>query len=60
MNQQTVKLLIDHSMHGDKASFRKLVEYHQPFAYAAAFRMVCNDYDAEEIVQEAFIRVWKH
>jgi RNA polymerase sigma-70 factor (ECF subfamily) len=60
MDQQTVKLLISHSKHGDTASFRKLVEFHQPFAYAAAFRLLCNDYEAEEIVQEAFIRVWKH
>jgi RNA polymerase sigma-70 factor, ECF subfamily len=60
MDQQTVKLLISQSIHGDTASFRKLVEFHQPFAYAAAFRLLCNDYEAEEIVQEAFIRVWKH
>jgi len=60
MDQQTVKLLISHSNHGDTDSFRKLVEFHQPFAYAAAFRLLCNDYEAEEIVQEAFIRVWKH
>jgi RNA polymerase sigma-70 factor (ECF subfamily) len=60
MDHQTVKLLIIHSIHGDTASFRKLVELHQPYAYAAAFRLLCNDYEAEEIVQEAFIRVWKH
>ena len=60
MDQQTVKLLISESIYGDTASFRKLVEFHQPFAYAAAFRLLCNDYEAEEIVQEAFIRVWKH
>jgi RNA polymerase sigma-70 factor (ECF subfamily) len=60
MDHQTVKLLISHSISGDTVSFRKLVEFHQPFAYAAAFRLLCNDYEAEEIVQEAFIRVWKH
>jgi RNA polymerase sigma-70 factor (ECF subfamily) len=60
MDQETVKLLISQSIHGDTASFRKLVEFHQSFAYAAAFRLLCNDYEAEEIVQEAFIRVWKH
>ena len=60
MDQQTVKLLISQSIHGDTKSFRKLVEFHQPFAYASAFRLLCNDYDAEEIVQDTFIRVWKH
>lgn len=60
MDQQTVNLLISQSNHGDTASFRKLVEFHQPFAYSVAFRLLCNDYESEEIVQEAFIRVWKH
>ena len=60
MYQQTVKLLIIQSIHGDTSSFRKLVELHQPLAYAASFRLLCNDYEAEEIVQEAFIRVWKN
>jgi len=60
MDQQAVKRLIEQSTLGDKTSFRRLVESHQPFAYAAAFRIVCNDYEAEEIVQDAFIRVWKH
>ena len=60
MDQQTVKLLISHSIHGDTASFRKLVEFHQPFVYSTAFRLLNNGYEAEEIVQEAFIRVWKH
>jgi len=60
MDQETVKLLISQSIQGDTASFRKLVEFHQPFAYASAFRLLCDDYEAEEIVQEAFIRVWKH
>jgi RNA polymerase sigma-70 factor, ECF subfamily len=60
MDQQTVKLLISQCLQGDTASFRKLVEFHQSFAYATAFRLLCNDYEAEEIVQEAFIRVWKH
>jgi len=60
MDHQTVKLLITHSIHGDTVSFRKLVELHQQYAYAAAFKLLCNDYEAEEIVQEAFIRVWKH
>jgi RNA polymerase sigma-70 factor (ECF subfamily) len=60
MDQQTVKLLINQSVDGDKASFRKLVESHQAYIYTTAFRLLCNDYDAEEIVQETFIRVWKN
>jgi len=60
MNQQAIRSLIDLSVHGDKASFRRLVESHQDFVYATAFRLLCNDYDTEEVVQETFIRVWKN
>ncbi|HLO57641.1 MAG TPA: RNA polymerase sigma factor [Bacteroidales bacterium] len=59
MDQQTVNSLISQSINGNQNSFRKLIEHHQPFVYAVAFRMLCNDYETEEIVQETFIRVWK-
>jgi RNA polymerase sigma-70 factor (ECF subfamily) len=60
MDHHTVRSLIDQSKSGDKRSFRKIVELNQGFAYAVAFRLLCNDYETEETVQEAFIRVWKH
>ena len=60
MNQQAASSLIRQIQQGDKDSFRKLVESHQQYAYSIAFKLVCNDYEAEEIVQEAFIRIWKH
>lgn len=28
--------------------------------YTLAFRLLCNDEDAKDIVQETFIKVWKH
>ncbi len=34
-------------------------EFHG-YAFAVAFRIVCNEEDARDIVQEAFIRVWKN
>jgi RNA polymerase sigma-70 factor (ECF subfamily) len=36
------------------------VENNQSFVYSIAFRMLCNSFEAEEIVQETFIRVWKN
>jgi RNA polymerase sigma-70 factor, ECF subfamily len=60
MDQQTVKKLINHCLEGDTDAFRNLVEAHQKFVYSAAFRLLCNDFDSEEIVQETFIRVWKN
>jgi RNA polymerase sigma-70 factor, ECF subfamily len=45
---------------GDRHAFRVLVESQQAFAYAVAFRFVGDAGDAEDIVQEAFVRLWKN
>jgi len=45
---------------GDTRAFRRLVERYQGFAYSLAFRFTCEAGSAEDIVQEAFIRVWKN
>jgi RNA polymerase sigma-70 factor (ECF subfamily) len=44
---------------GDSRAFGDLVEAHKVFAYNVALRAVDNSQDAEDIVQEAFVRVWK-
>ncbi len=43
---------------GDRAAFRRLMARHAAKMLALARRMVPNHADAEEIVQEAMIRVW--
>jgi RNA polymerase sigma-70 factor (ECF subfamily) len=45
---------------GEVDAFRELVERYQQYAYALAFRMVCADDRAREIVQESFIRIWRN
>lgn len=52
--------IIRQAVRGDQYAFRKLVEAHQAFAYAVAFRFVGHAGDAEDIVQEAFVRLWKN
>lgn len=44
---------------GDQAAFRKLVERHQRRAFAIAVGLVRDENDARELVQEAFLRVYK-
>lgn len=44
----------------DEKAFKVLVEKYQGYAFSLAFRMVLNEDDAKDIVQESFIRVWKH
>src|ERR1700749_2556182 len=41
---------------GDKEAYGALVRAHSATVFRAAFRIVGNEADAEEIVQEAFLR----
>jgi RNA polymerase sigma-70 factor (ECF subfamily) len=44
---------------GDNSAFAALVSRHLPRATALAIRITGNRSDAEELVQEAFLRTWK-
>lgn len=45
---------------GDMRAFEQLVRETQPLAYGLAFRMLGDGAEAEDAVQEAFLRVWNH
>src|SRR5579872_2094013 len=44
---------------GDKDAFRLLVDRHTRSIYSVAYRMTANQQDAEEIVQEVFLRAYR-
>jgi RNA polymerase sigma-70 factor (ECF subfamily) len=44
---------------GDSDAFRALVERHSRAVFRLAFRMTRNEQDAEDVVQEAFLRAYK-
>ena len=50
--------LIARAQAGDTAAFRTLVERHQGRAHALALRILRSPSDAEEVAQDAFVRVW--
>jgi RNA polymerase sigma-70 factor (ECF subfamily) len=50
--------LIRQSIQGDLSAFRRLVENHQPYVYSLAFRSLLHKQEAEDIVQDTFIKVW--
>jgi RNA polymerase sigma-70 factor (ECF subfamily) len=52
--------LLDRVKAGDQAAFGTLVRQYQSYAYALAMRFVWDRADAEDIVQESFVRVWRH
>ncbi len=53
------RVLVEKAQKGDKAAFRELVERHQRRAFAIAIGLVRDENDAREIVQEAFLRVYR-
>ena len=57
---EPVSEIIARCKNGDLDAFRDLVERHQSFAFALAFRLLCNEEDAKDAVQESFVRVWRH
>lgn len=44
---------------GDEAAFRTLVERHVSLAMGVARRMLRDDAEAEDVAQEAFLRLWR-
>jgi len=44
---------------GDSDAFRALVERHSRTVFRLAFRMTGNEEDAEDVVQEAFLRAYR-
>src|SRR5438477_10574386 len=44
---------------GDSEAFRALVERHSRSVFRLAFRMTGNEQDAEDVVQESFIKAYR-
>ena len=44
---------------GNQHAFRVLVERHSRSVFRLAFRMTGNEQDAEDLVQESFLRAWR-
>jgi RNA polymerase sigma-70 factor (ECF subfamily) len=53
------RALVTKARDGDTGAFRRLVERHQTRAFALAMGLVRDESDARELVQEAFIRVYR-
>lgn len=45
---------------GDRAEFARMVESHSPLIYRLALRMLDDPQDAEDILQETFIKAYRH
>ena len=52
--------LVDQARHGDAAAFTVLVEKYEPKIYRLAKHITQNDEDAEDVLQEAFLKAYSH
>ena len=52
-------IAVERTLAGDREAFRVLVERHSRNVYRLAYRMTGNQQDAEEVVQEAFLRAYQ-
>lgn len=59
MNLTTDQRHIQRVLEGDKDAFRHFVRNYQQMGYSIAISMVKNDMDAKDVVQNAFVRVFK-
>lgn len=60
MDKLTQNNIIKASRQKDETAFRTLVEHYQGMVYSFAFRLLCDDKEAEDITQDTFVRVWLH
>jgi RNA polymerase sigma-70 factor (ECF subfamily) len=51
--------LIEECRRGNFNNFRKLIELTSPFAYSVAFRILGNEDQAKDVVQETMITIWQ-
>lgn len=56
-NQEIVKY-VSLSKQGNKQAFSILVQYFQPKIFGVTFRMLCNEEEAKDAMQDTFIKAW--
>jgi RNA polymerase sigma-70 factor, ECF subfamily len=59
MDASEAAAVLARARQGDSEAFRALVERHSRSVFRLAFRMTGNEQDAEDVVQESFLRAYR-
>ena len=59
MDATEAAAVLARAQQGDSEAFRELVERHSRSVFRLAYRMTGNEQDAEDVVQESFLRAYK-
>ena len=57
---QRIEIVIDQIKNGNRSAFKSLVEQNQVYAFRLAFRILCDEEEAKDVVQDSFIKIWKN
>jgi RNA polymerase sigma-70 factor (ECF subfamily) len=60
MTDATVEDDITKSRMGDTTAFARVFQSSNGFAFRLAFRLLCDEDEAKDVVQESYIRVWRN
>lgn len=58
MNQEQIKELAKRSCKNDTAALARLVSEFQEMVFRLAFRLLCDEDEARDMVQETFVKIW--
>src|ERR671938_1542565 len=59
MDATDATAVLDRARQGDSDAFRVLVEQHSRTVFRLAYRITGNEQDAEDVVQESFLRAYR-
>lgn len=59
MTSETENQILSRCKDGDKTSFRWVVQTYQRRMFSLALKMLADEEEAKDVVQETFIRVWQ-
>ncbi len=57
--REPTEALVERARNGDTAAFEELVQITSPACYALALRLVGNEHDARDVMQDAYLRAFR-